>query len=168
MGAAVHMICGAPAAGKTTYSDALADRLGGVRFSVDEWMHTLFAPDAPQPMTPAWMWERFSRCEAQIVATALACARRGCPPLLDIGFIRRDQRERVAQRVRAAGLSCELHWLDVDREERWRRTTDRNAAKGATYSFEVTRPMFDYIETIYEPPTPGELAELNGARVGGS
>ena len=167
-GVTVHMVCGAPAAGKTTYSTALAERDGGVRFSIDEWMQTLFGPDAPQPLTPDWMWERVARCEAQIVSTALACAGQGCAPVLDMGFIRRDQRERVAARVRAAGLICELHWLDVDGEERWRRTAARNAARGATFSFEVTRPMFDYIETIHQPPSPAELAELNGTRVAGS
>ncbi len=166
--ATVHMICGALAAGKTTYSTALADEIGGVRFSIDDWMQSLFGPDAPQPLSPDWMWERVARCEAQIVSTALACAGKGCAPVLDIGFIRRDQRERVAARVRAVGLHCQLHWLDVEREERWRRTAARNAAKGATFSFEVTRPMFDYIEAIHEPPSPSELNELNGARVVGS
>jgi len=29
----------------------------------------------------------------------------------------------------------------------------------------VTRPMFDFIESIWQPPSPDEMAALDGARV---
>ena len=58
--------------------------------------------------------------------------------------------------------------LDAPREERWRRVQARNAEKGATYQlpFAVTRDMFDFVETLWEPPTDQELARCNGIRVG--
>ena len=33
----LHMVCGGVGAGKTTYARKLADEIGGLRFSIDEW-----------------------------------------------------------------------------------------------------------------------------------
>src|SRR5580704_10305241 len=67
----VHLICGSTGAGKTTYALRLSEQLGAVRFSIDEWMATLFWMDTPQPLDPAWSVERFSRCMTQIWAVVL-------------------------------------------------------------------------------------------------
>ena len=40
--ATVHLICGLPAAGKTTYSTALKATTGGVHFALDHWLVTAF------------------------------------------------------------------------------------------------------------------------------
>jgi predicted kinase len=61
-----HMICGSTGAGKTTYAKALANEVGGICFSIDEWMVRLFGEDAPKNLTPAWFVPRVSRCEAQM------------------------------------------------------------------------------------------------------
>ncbi len=50
-------------------------------------------------------------------------------------------------------------------EERWRRVEQRNEHQGETFRIKVTRPMFDYIETIWQPPTPEELSALDGVRI---
>ena len=42
----IHLICGSTGAGKTTYARELATNIGGVVFSIDEWMVTLFGEDA--------------------------------------------------------------------------------------------------------------------------
>jgi len=38
----IHLVCGSTGAGKTTYARALSERIGAVRFSIDEWMTALF------------------------------------------------------------------------------------------------------------------------------
>jgi len=48
----------------------------------------------------------------------------------------------------------------------WRRVTARNEQQGETYRVTVTRPMFDFIETIWQEPDAAELAALDGVRVG--
>ena len=45
----IHLICGSTGAGKTTYAKALAAKLGAVHFSIDQWMATLYWPDASTP-----------------------------------------------------------------------------------------------------------------------
>ena len=66
-----------------------------------------------------------------------------------------------------AGLPVELHFLDVPASDRWRRIEARNAEKQETYQlpFDVTREMFDFVESIWEPPADAELATLDGVVV---
>jgi len=161
----IHLVCGSTGAGKTTYANELRQKLGALHLSIDDWMVTLFAPDTPpQPSWP-WIEERVLRCERQIVATALALAHTGAPSILDLGLQRIDQRKRVAERCAAAGIGARLHFLDVDATERWRRVEARNEQQGETYRVKVTRPMFDFIETIWQPPTPEEMSAFDGVRI---
>jgi hypothetical protein len=53
----------------------------------------------------------------------------------------------------------------VPADERWRRVQARNTAKGETYRIEVTRPMFDFIESIWQPPDEAEMLALAGVRI---
>jgi predicted kinase len=162
----VHLICGSTGAGKTTYALALGDRLGAVRFSIDEWMSALFWMDSPQPLVPAWSMERVERCFAQIWSVALEVTARNVPCILDLGFPKAASRTRFAGLARDAGLSVQLHFIDVPAQERWRRVEARNAKKGRTYqlAFDVTREMFDFVETMWEPPTDAEMAACDGVR----
>ena len=162
----VHLICGSTGAGKTTYALRLSDDMGAVRFSIDEWMAALFWMDAPQPLDPAWSMERVERCLTQTWAVVLRIAARDVPCVLDIGFGQTQSRARFAELARDAGLSVQLHFIDLPAEERWRRVEARNAQKGETYQlgFDVTHEMFDFVEGLWEPPTDAEMLAYNGVR----
>lgn len=161
----IHLVCGSTGAGKTTYAGKLSRQLDAMPLSIDDWMVTLFSPDMPQPLDWAWIGERVARCERQITATAFQLGRLGVPSILDLGLLRREDRRRVAALATAAGLAVHLHFLDTDAVERWRRVGTRNAEKGETFRLTVTRPMFDFIETIWQPPGADEMAALDGVRV---
>ena len=163
----IHVVCGSTGAGKTTYAQALGERIGGVRFSIDEWMTVLFWMDSPRPLQPAWSIERVERCRTQIWLTASRVALRGVPCILDIGLGQASSRARFVRLANELGLSTQLHFVDVPAEERWRRVEARNAAKGSTYHlpFDVTREMFDFVETLWEPPTDAEMATSSGVRI---
>jgi len=162
----IHLICGSTGAGKTTYANKLRQQLGALHLSIDDWMVTLFAPDTPPQVSWPWIEERVLRCEQQILATALELAPTGVPSILDLGLQRTDQRRRIAERAMAAGVGVRLHFLDIDVTERWRRVERRNDRQGETFRVKVTRPMFDFIETIWQPPTPEEVSALDGVRIG--
>jgi predicted kinase len=121
-------------------------------------MVRLFGSD--QPARPDWPWivERLARCEGLIVEMAVETGRRGVSSILDLGFQRAEQRQRSARQAEAAGLAVRLRFIDVPAEERWRRVSGRNATQGGTYRVTVTRPMFDFIESIWQPPTADEMA----------
>jgi predicted kinase len=165
----IHLICGSTGAGKTTYALRLSDRLKGVRFSIDEWMATLFWMNSPQPLNPAWSMERVGRCMTQIWTVTLQTAARNVPCVLDLGFSKGKSRAEFAGFAQAAGLSVQLHFIDVPAEERWQRVAKRNAQKGETYqlSFDVTREMFDFVEGLWEPPTDAEMLAYDGVRTSG-
>jgi predicted kinase len=164
--ATFHLVCGSTGAGKTTLALRLVQEFGALHFSIDDWMVRLFGAD--QPARPDWPWiaERLGRCESLIVEMAAEAGRRGVSSVLDLGFQRADQRRRIAEQARAAGLSVRLHFIDVSAEERWRRVSRRNDAQGETYRVTVTRPMFDFIESIWQAPSPDEMTALDGVRVG--
>jgi predicted kinase len=138
----------------------LADKLNGVHFSIDEWMVSLFGEDAPENIDPAWFVPRVSRCENQMWAMVLQLGNLGIPSILDFGFQRLEHRQRYASLVRDSQFSAKLHFLDVDASVRWKRVQLRNENQDKTFQMEITRNMFDYIETIWEPPSKDELESM--------
>src|ERR1700690_97455 len=154
-----HLICGSTGAGKTTYAKALAHRVRGVRFSIDEWMVSLFLADSPAQLSSAGAVERASRCEAQMGSIADQLIARGVDVLFDVGLSRREHRDRFRMRAARAGANSKLHYLDVDAETRRERMRLRNTQGSGTFAFEVTAEMFDYMENLFEAPDDDELHE---------
>ena len=110
MAADIILIVGCTGAGKTTYALKLADKLGAVRFSIDEWMTALFWADSPQPLQFQWTMERVERCEAQIFAMARQLAGRGITSVLDLGFTKLAHRDKFREFAAEAGLAAAVHF----------------------------------------------------------
>lgn len=163
-----HLVCGGIGSGKTTYARHLASEVGGVAFSIDEWMVTLFGADAPQPLDMSWLAPRIARCERQIWATAVQVAATAAPAVLDLGFQLFEHRSKYARLAAEAGFELRLHHLDVASDERWRRIEKRNAARNGTFALEVSRPMFDFMEQRWQAPADIEMAAMNGVLVASS
>ena len=157
MAATLNVIFGPCGAGKTTYAHAFARREKAVAFILDDWMARLFGPDMPEPLQYEWMLERVGRCEAQIWSAAAAVLATGTSVILDIGLMRRADRERVRQIAEGAGLTLQWHFVDAPQEVRRARVAGRNEVRGEGFSIEVSPDMFEFIEGVYEPPEPGEL-----------
>jgi predicted kinase len=153
-----HLVTGNVGAGKTTYSITLAERLGAVRFSIDEWMTALFWMDEPTKSNLPWALERIERCEDQVWKLIAQLAARG----LDLGLSRRDHRDKQRVRARALGVATTLHFLDVARATRTARVEKRNEEKKESFAFEVTEGMIEFMEGYFEAP---EGDELDGAVV---
>ena len=158
-----HLVAGSTGAGKTTAAREIAERVGGVRFSIDEWMNALYWMDCPEKNDFPWAIERVGRCEAQIEVVARELALVGVDAVLDLGFTTRGQRMGWLKRAQTAGVSCVLHVLEVDAEVRWERVCERNRGESGTYAFVVTREMFCFMEERWEAPSVEERAEFDGA-----
>ena len=163
------MVSGSTGAGKTTYAVASATRLGATRFSIDQWMTALFWMDTVDPIDPAWALARVRRCCEQIWIVSVQLLNLGVPVVLDLGFTTAKDRWDFAGRAADIHVPVTLHVLDVPAEERWRRVERRNADQDANHDlkFAVTRAMFDYVETLWEPPSEEEMLTLNGFRTCG-
>lgn len=161
----VILVVGCTGAGKTTYARALADERVAIRFSIDEWMMPLFGPDQPQPIRFDWMMERVNRCEAMIFSIVQQIVARGGTVVLDLGFTKKAHRDKFRTLCGDAGLSAAVHFVDVLRETRWQRVEQRNQDRGETFAMTVDRSMFDFMETLWEPPTPDEWQAQGGLRI---
>ena len=158
----LHLICGSTGAGKTRFARRLGDEVEGIVFSIDAWMTTLFWMDSPQPIAFDWAIERVIRCEDQIKMVALAALGRGVPAILDLGFTTREQRARIGDFASAHPYPLVLHVLEVPADVRWARVEQRNLEQGETFAMPVDRGMFDFVETLWQPPDAAELAAMNG------
>lgn len=153
----VHVIYGPTAAGKSTFARDLVIQVKGVRFAIDEWMHAMFGADAPEKVDMAWAMPRVSRCQAQIWSVAQQILATGTDVVLESGLLRRADRSAAKARIEQAGYACAFYFVDADLAIRRQRVLHRNAEKGATYSFEITPPMFDAMESFFERPSESEL-----------
>jgi predicted kinase len=152
------LVSGSTGAGKTTYSRKLANELGALVFSIDEWMKTLFWMDSPEGGDLNWALERVRRCENQIWVIAQGLLQSGLPVVLDLGFSKKDQRDRFKSLIIASGHQPQLHFLDVSVAVRRNRVKERNLTKSETFEFNVDEKTFDWMESYFERPTPEELA----------
>jgi predicted kinase len=155
-----YLVAGSTGAGKSTAAREIAERVGGVVFSIDAWMNALYWMDCPEKNDFAWALERVRRCEAQVAVVAGELAARGVDAVLDMGFTTRAQRREWLERAKAAGVGCVLHVLEVDREVRWERVLERNRGESGTFAFVVTREMFAAMEERWEVPCEGEIEEF--------
>jgi predicted kinase len=154
----LNVIFGPCGAGKTTYAHTFARRDKAVAFILDDWMARMFGPDMPEPIEYDWMLERVARCEAQIWSVAAAVIGAGGSVILDIGLMRRADRARIREIAEATGLPLRFHFVDAPQEVRRARVAGRNVVRGENFAIEVSPDMFDFIEGVYEPPEPAELA----------
>jgi predicted kinase len=158
MSAVLHVIFGPQGAGKSTYAQTLARREPAVHFPLDDWMGRLFAPDMPDPLEFNWLMDRVARCEAQIWSTAAAVMAAGTSVVLDLGLMRKADRDRVSEIAEACGLVLQFHFVTAPAETRRARVLGRNEVKGESFNLVVTPQMFEFMERVYEAPDPAELA----------
>lgn len=156
----INLVCGPTGAGKSTYSERLAQHVSGVRFSIDEWMEQLHNPDKPDELRFEWFYERVQRNCAQMRTVALRLAELDVPSVFDCGLTNSTERAIFADWAEERGLSYRLHFVDVPKDLRWQRVQIRNAEQAETYQFHVDRGMFDFIETLWEAPTDAELDRM--------
>ena len=157
MSVTLNVIFGPSGAGKTTYANAFARKEGAVAFILDEWMARLFGPDIPAQVEYPWLLERVGRCEAQIWSTAAAVLASGTSVILDLGLMRRADRDRVREIVEAVGLPVQWHYVTAPQAVRRARVAERTQAHGESFALQVTPDMFEFVEGVFEPPGEDEL-----------
>lgn len=161
----LHLVVGSTGAGKSTFARQLAQSSGAVRFAVDDWMQELFAPDRPADAGYDWYAPRIARCTELIWTLASRLVRVGTPSVLEIGLTERAARQAFYERAREQGFVVRLHVVEAPADVRWQRVEARNRDKGDTFALEVTRDMFDFVETMWQRPDDAELRAQHGERI---
>lgn len=155
----IHIVFGPQGAGKSTYSKKLSKETKGVHLSIDDWMWKLFGEDLPTSMNLKWIMERVERCEKQIWEISTKIADCGCEVILDLGFTKLAKRQLFKTLANEENIPTQIHYVHAPHTIRRKRVLERNVEKGATFSFEVTPGMFDFMESEFEKPSEKELKD---------
>jgi predicted kinase len=150
---------GLPGSGKTTLAQRLEKERGALRLTADEWMVELFGQDpgttdatytkgVPEPKRDA--------VEAVQWSIALRALELGLDVVIDWGLWSREEREKCRREAAAVGACTEIRFLDVPRDELWRRLSTRNVSLPAG-TLHVDEASLDRWLTWFEPPTGDEL-----------
>ncbi len=149
----VHLVCGFLGAGKTTFSSALAQRLGAVRLSVDELYLKLFSAGPTFELDQAAL----DRLLGVLQELWPPIARHGTDVVLDFGFWRRALRDEARGRAAALGITTRLYWLRCPDDVALARCLRRN---GEPHAFLISAEGFRELSSRFEAPGPDEPHEL--------
>ena len=143
------LTCGLPGAGKTTVATRLARERGAVRLSKDEW---LWALDSSP-----WNRDVGAKIEWQLWRLAQELLGLGQSVVVDFGLWARVERDEMRTVARELGVGVELHYLDADTDELWRRIDERNSSPNWTDD-PITRADLEEWRAVFQAPDAAELA----------
>lgn len=158
--ATLHLICGLPCAGKTTFARQLEQKRAALRLTPDEWHIRLFGMDfleneeahnARHTVVEELMWG--------VAARALVL---GVDVILDFGFWSQSERQDFRLRAAQLGASSEVHYLAVPEAELLARLTARNAQL-TEHTFLIPEVKLKEWLTIFQPPTADELVRMEAS-----
>ncbi|MCO4761057.1 MAG: ATP-binding protein [Myxococcales bacterium] len=153
---AVALLAGSTGAGKTTIAHWALATHAAIPFSIDDWLARLFGDDKPVDASFDWYMERIGRVEALLMVLGAQLLAAGACITLDLGLSTRAHRAKFSAWAKSVGATSWIVYADADPDERWQRVQQRNEDRGATWRLDVTRGMFDFMESRFEPPTEQE------------
>jgi len=153
----IHLIVGNTGSGKTTYSNELKSKTNGIIFSIDKWNNTLFLADKKPTDGLEWFLERIERAEKMIMDLVIQLENSKTDSILDLGLSKFEHREKFRKFANLNKLELTTHYLDISKDTRLQRVMKRNADKGETFEFEVSKENFDFMENWFEKPTKKEM-----------
>jgi len=137
------LVCGLPGAGKTTFAKDLADRVGAIRLSADEWLDSLQIDRNERTR------ERVEALQWKLAQDLLA---RGLLVIIEWGTWARSERDALRTGARALGAAVELHFLDAPIDVLLERLHRRNRE-----SPPIKRDDFLRWAQLFEAPTQEEI-----------
>ena len=150
----LFLICGLPGSGKTTLARQLESSHNALRLTPDEWMERVVGDgydEAKRAVVEAIQWE--------IAARVLSL---GVNAILDFGFWGRSERDDFRAKASAIGARAVVRYLNVSREELWKRLSERNASLPPD-TFHVDEAQLDLWSSWFQPPTADELDGPEGS-----
>ncbi len=145
----LHLICGLPGSGKSTLAKQLEAKHPALLLTPDEWMDRILEDgydEQKRSVIESIQWE--------IAQQAL---RLGIDVILESGFWSRKERDEFRSRAEELGANTKLYYLDVPRDELWRRLEKRNKEL-PPHTFHIKESDLDEWLKHFEAPTPEELS----------
>jgi predicted kinase len=157
--ATLHLISGLPCSGKTTYATSLRTDLGGVAFSLDKWLITLFGQYSIAQVGHEEHVRRVLANRELIWDAASEFLKRGVDVILDDGFFFRANRMQVIDEARQVGAGAKIHFIDTPLTVIRSRLEARNA-RLPRYNFWIGPDTLQAFAGLFESPTGDEGAEV--------
>ena len=157
--ATLHLICGLPCSGKTTYATALRADANCVLFSLDRWLITAFGKYDIAAVGHEEHTRRVLACRALIWDSASELLRRSVDVVLDDGFFLRHHRVRHVALAGAIGAATKIHFIDTPAAVIQTRLAARNAQL-PPFNFRIDRDSLVGFSGLFERPSSTEGAEL--------
>lgn len=149
-GPELYVVVGLPGAGKTTRALVLAGQHSAIRFNPDEWMTDLGVDLFDEEFRDR-LEQRMLRLAAELLAA-------GGRVVIEFGSWSRAERDQLLALGRRAGARVELHVLDPDADELWRRLAERNTRPGQAT---IDRPTLTGYLRHWQVPDPEELSHYD-------
>ncbi len=146
--ATVHLLCGRPGSGKTTFARELEKTHKAMRYTYDEWMVQLYGRSPERFET---LFNRVSNLIWRIATRNLAL---GTDVILDKGFWYKRDRENVRQAAAAIGAESKLYFLDAPIDVLRKRILTRS--KGDQNYLWINDQAFTEFINRFEPPGDDE------------
>lgn len=149
--ATVHLFCGLPTSGKTTFAKELEQNHKAIRFSLDEWMIEL--TDAT--IFDAEYGEMAEKLKELFWQTAVPLLQQGTDVILDWSLWSRERREKWIGRITELGADYTLYYLNIPPVVLRQRLEKRNAElPPGVHPLPVAE--LDRFIPLFEPPTAEE------------
>ncbi len=150
--ATVHLICGFLGAGKTTFSQSLAEQRSAAKFSIDELYLQLFTDEPTRELNA----KALDRLLLMLNGVWPQIVKAGVDVVLDFGFWRRAFRDNIRDRASLVGAETRLYWLQCPDDVALARCLQRNGSPGA---FLITAQDYQELKAGFEPPASDEACE---------
>lgn len=144
----LHLICGLPGSGKSTLAKKLESEYPALLLTPDEWMSRILEDgydDGKRAVVESIQWEIAQRV-----------LHLGVDVILENGFWSRKERDEFKAKAKELGADAKLYYLDVSKDELWKRLENRNAAL-PPHTFQVKESDLDEWIKSFEAPTAEEL-----------
>ena len=144
----LHLICGLPGSGKSTFANKLEKEHPALLLTPDNWMSRILEDghnEKKRAVIESIQWE----IAQQVLKLCVDV-------ILEAGFWSRKERGEVKAKARRLGADVKLYYLGVSRDELWRRLEKRNAEL-PPHTFHVKESDLDEWIKSFEVPTAEEL-----------
>ena len=153
--ARLHVLCGFPGPGKSTFAKRLLAEIRAVRFANDDWMIELFGPNPPE----AEFRIAVRKIETLQWRLAEDILRLGIDVIWDYGVWSRQDRADLFHKCSAIGAEFLLYEVQCDFEEAVSRVLAR-AANNPSAELFINREAMLFFKSKYEAPAIDEGYEM--------
>jgi predicted kinase len=152
--ATLHVLCGLPGSGKSTFAQGLIQERSAIRFANDDWMLALFGRNPPESEFRV-VFAKIEMLQWRLAADLL---RRGLDVIWDYGVWSRSDRLDLYRRCSETGAAFVLYEIVCDFETAVRRVTERGSSEEPNLL--INRSAMEQFRTRFEAPSSTEGFEV--------